>query len=420
LSLREKTREELVQEGEELRSRLLDAEETLSAIRSGAVDSLVVPGPQGDQLFTLKGAETPYRVFVEEMNEGALTLSDAGVIVFCNRRFAQLLKTPLERVIGAAFDTFLAPDQLAPFAALRRAAQSGQITGEVIGRAADGTLLPLYLSLSMLPTGFIGAACVVATDLTDAKLKEKLLQAAYDELEQRVADRTASLAETVQELERGRIALLNLLEEQREAQAEIKSYIAQLEHTMEGTLHAVALMVEQRDPYTAGHERRVGELAAAIGTEMGLPEMTVKGLRLTSFVHDVGKIGLPAELLSKPTRLSPIEFAMIKNHAQAGYDILKDVDFPWPLAEVVLQHHERLDGSGYPRQLMGEQIILEARIIAVADVVEAMSSHRPYRPGLGIEAALQEIEKNSGTFYDAQAVAACLRLFREKGYVLPG
>ncbi len=395
MSLREKTREELVEEGEELRSRLLDAEETLSAIRSGAVDSLVVPGPQGDQLFTLKGAETPYRVFVEEMNEGALTLSDAGVIVFCNRRFAQLLKTPLERVIGATFDTFLAPNQLAPFAALLRAAQSGQITGEVIGRAADGTLLPLYLSLSMLPTGFIGAACVVATDLTDAKLKEKLLQAAYDELEQRVADRTASLAE-------------------------IKSYIAQLEHTMEGTLHAVALMVEQRDPYTAGHERRVGELAAAIGTEMGLPEMTVKGLRLTGFVHDVGKIGVPAELLSKPTRLSPIEFAMIKNHAQAGYDILKGVDFPWPLAEVVLQHHERLDGSGYPRQLMGEQIILEARIIAVADVVEAMSSHRPYRPGLGIEAALQEIEKNSGTFYDAQAVAACLRLFREKGYVLPG
>ena len=163
----------------------------------------------------------------------------------------------------------------------------------------------------------------------------------------------------------------------------------------------------------------MGELAAAIGAEMGLAEGAVKGLRLSGYVHDVGKISVPAEILSKPSRLSPIEFELIKVHSQSGYDILKNIDFPWPVAEVILQHHERLDGSGYPRQLKGEQIILEARVMAVADVVEAMSSHRPYRPGLGMDAALAEIEKNSGKFYDPSAVAACLSLFREKGYVLP-
>jgi HD-GYP domain-containing protein (c-di-GMP phosphodiesterase class II) len=162
----------------------------------------------------------------------------------------------------------------------------------------------------------------------------------------------------------------------------------------------------------------VGELAAAIGAEMGLPQGAVKGLRLAGYVHDIGKISVPAEILSKPSRLTAIEFELIKSHSQSGHDVLKGLDFPWPLAEVMLQHHERLDGSGYPRKLKGDEIILEARIMAVADVVEAMSSHRPYRAGLGVDVALKEIATNSGKFYDAQAVAACLRLFRDKGYEL--
>ena len=183
-------------------------------------------------------------------------------------------------------------------------------------------------------------------------------------------------------------------------------------------VQAVSAMVELRDPYTAGHERRAGELAAAIGAEMQLAEDVVKGLRITGYVHDIGKIGVPAEILSKPGRLTATEFELIKNHARVGYEILKDVAFPWPVAEIILQHHERLDGSGYPQQLRDGEIMLQARVLAVADVVESMGSHRPYRPALGVEAALEEITRNAGRLYDADVVSACTRLFREKGYTL--
>ncbi len=218
--------------------------------------------------------------------------------------------------------------------------------------------------------------------------------------------------------QRTTVGMVQDIGERKRAQNEIKGYIARLEHTTESTLRAVALMIEQRDPYTAGHQRRVGELAAALGAEMGLSEHTVKGLRLTGYVHDIGKISVPAELLSKPSKLSAIEFELIKSHAQSGYDILKNVDFPWPVAEVILQHHERPDGSGYPRGLKGDTIILEARVVAVADVVEAMTLHRPYRHGLGIERALAEIEHGRDKRYDAAVADACLRLFRDKGFVL--
>ena len=207
--------------------------------------------------------------------------------------------------------------------------------------------------------------------------------------------------------------------ERLKAQQEIQHYMERLEQAMMGTVEAVSAMVEMRDPYTAGHERRVGELAAAIGTEMGLPEPTVTGLRMTGYVHDIGKISVPAEILSKPSRLTPIEFEIIKSHARSGHDVLKHVAFPWPLAEVILQHHERMDGSGYPQGLKGGDILLEARIMAVADVVESMASHRPYRAALGIDKALEEIAHNRGRLYDADVADACLRLFREKAYALP-
>lgn len=215
------------------------------------------------------------------------------------------------------------------------------------------------------------------------------------------------------------IGMAQDITERQRTQSEIQHYIALLEHTAEATLQAVAAMVEQRDPYTAGHERRVGALAAAIGAEMGLSQHAVRGLNLCGIVHDIGKIAVPAELLSKPTRLNDIEMSLVRMHAQTGYDVLKDVDFPWPVAEVIRQHHERMDGSGYPRKLQGDAIIPEARIMMVADVVESMSSHRPYRPSLGLDAALAEIEQHSGTWYDPQVVAACLRLFRDKGYAFP-
>jgi HD-GYP domain-containing protein (c-di-GMP phosphodiesterase class II) len=190
-----------------------------------------------------------------------------------------------------------------------------------------------------------------------------------------------------------------------------------LQQNMLQTVEAIASIVEMRDPYTSGHQARVADLAQEIARRMGLPEEQMQAIHLAGLVHDLGKIRIPAEILSKPGKLNEIEYRLIMMHPQAGYDILKEIDFSWPIAEMVLQHHERMDGSGYPQGLTGEGILPGARILIVADVVEAMSSHRPYRPGLGIEAALDEITSSRGTRYDAQVVDTCVALFREEGYV---
>lgn len=191
----------------------------------------------------------------------------------------------------------------------------------------------------------------------------------------------------------------------------------QLRDALLGTIGAVALTVEKRDPYTAGHQQRVAHLAVAIAGELGIGGEQIEGIRLGALIHDIGKIYVPAEFLSRSGKLTAAEFEVIKMHAQVGYDIIKDVRFPWPVGEMVLQHHERLDGSGYPQGLKGEAIVIEARILAVADVVEAITSHRPYRPALGLDVALQAIADGRGSFYDADVVDACVRLFRECGFV---
>jgi putative nucleotidyltransferase with HDIG domain/PAS domain S-box-containing protein len=196
------------------------------------------------------------------------------------------------------------------------------------------------------------------------------------------------------------------------------STLEKLEHSLDDTVTAIAATVEMRDPYTAGHQRRVAKLAAAIGVEMELPSDQIEGLRIAAVVHDIGKIHVPAEILSNPGKLTTAEFDIIKTHCQAGYEILHPIDFPWPVAEIVLQHHEKLDGSGYPNGLKKDEILLEAKILSVADVIEAMSSHRPYRPGLGTFQALQDISRNRGTLYDEDAVQAALNLFHEKNYEL--
>ena len=185
---------------------------------------------------------------------------------------------------------------------------------------------------------------------------------------------------------------------------------------LNGTVEAIAALYEKRDPYTAGHQRRVAQLACAIARKMGLPDEQIYGIRIIGVVHDIGKIAVPGDILSKPGRLSTEELSIIKTHPQVAYDVLKNLEFPWPVAETVLQHHERLDGSGYPNGISGEAIILEARILCVADVVESMVSHRPYRPALGAERALREIVRNKGILYDPAVADACSKLSSNGGF----
>jgi PAS domain S-box-containing protein len=208
--------------------------------------------------------------------------------------------------------------------------------------------------------------------------------------------------------------------ERKRAEEQLRQTLESLRKAVNTTIQVMVSAIEARDPYTAGHQIRSANLARAIATEIGLPKEKIDGIRMAGSIHDIGTLSIPSEILTKPTKLTNLEFSLIKEHSQKGFEILKDVESPWPLAQIVYQHHERMDGSGYPRQLKGKDIIIEARILAVADVVEAMASHRPYRPSLGLNSALAEIENNKGTIYDTDAVDACLKLFREKGFQLEG
>ena len=219
--------------------------------------------------------------------------------------------------------------------------------------------------------------------------------------------------------------------DRKQTEKELKQSLQKVRRTLNGTVSALAITVEMRDPYTAGHQQRVTQLACAIAEEMGLSEEQIEGLHVAGSLHDLGKILVPAEILNKPGPLTETEvghvkthpqaghdilMGFIKGHPQAGYDILKEIDFPWPVAQTVRQHHERMNGSGYPDGLKGDDILIEARILAVADVVEAMSSHRPYRPAHGIDKALEEISEKKGTLFDSRVVESCITLFTEKGF----
>jgi putative nucleotidyltransferase with HDIG domain len=214
------------------------------------------------------------------------------------------------------------------------------------------------------------------------------------------------------------IHTLRLREDLLRTSSQRDDMLRQLRESLEGTVHSIAMMVEARDPYTAGHQTRVSNLAVEIAKELDLDSNTIEGIHVASQVHDIGKIQIPSEILTKPTKLTNLEYEMIKTHPTTGYEILKNINFPWPIADIVHQHHERLDGTGYPNGMSSKDILLEAKIVCVADVVEAMASHRPYRASLGIEFALTELERERGTKYDTDVVDCCLKLFREKNYVL--
>ena len=248
-----------------------------------------------------------------------------------------------------------------------------------------------------------------AASLSTKWLGEIELRKIRNDLEGRIEQRTMELIKLNEQLKQD-------IARRENAEAEVQSTLDKLRSAMSGVVQAMALTVERRDPYTAGHQRRVSDLARGVAAEMALPTHQIDGIRMAGLIHDLGKICVPVEILSKPGQLTEIEHTLIKDHPQVGYEILKEIEFPWPVAQIVLQHHERIDGSGYPVGLSGDDIIIEAKTLAVADVVEAMASHRPYRPTLGRDMALKEISQNRGVLYDADVVDACMKLLQEKNF----
>lgn len=323
----------------------------------------------------LRESEARFKGLVEQSIVG-IVIVDGDTMRYANPRIAEILGYATDDILGAGFSRLIHPEDWPGVRDRIAGVLSGEfrdIRHEFRALRRDGSIV--HLGTHGSRTEYAGRPAVISV----------------------VQDIT------------GRI----------EAERQLTVYVSRLENSIMHTVEAISQMVELRDPYTSGHERRVGDLAAAIARELGLDEKQVTGLRVAGNVHDVGKITVPAEILSKPGKLSVAEYEIVKTHAEKGYEILKNIDFPWPVANIVLQHHERMDGSGYPRGLQGEDIMLEARILAVADIIESMSTHRPYRPALGLEAALKEILARSGSLYDPRVVAVALRLFRERGYRLP-
>jgi PAS domain S-box-containing protein/putative nucleotidyltransferase with HDIG domain len=355
-----------------------------------------------------------YRILIENTKDIVYLLDAEGVFKYIGPQVAQYGFDP-EEVISQNFLDFIHPkDREKMFLQFQKTMIKGSefISQFRIKNKRGGVYwIEEYGKVQRDKSGGIVGINGVLRDITERKRVDEKLRRAHKELEIKVKERTAELL-TANE------ALLVEITERKHAEGALKESYQKLQRALEGTIYALALTVEKRDPYTAGHQQRVTNLACAIATEMGLSEGKINGIRMVGFIHDLGKIYVPAEILSKPGQLTEMEFVIIKTHAKVGYDILKKVEFPWPVAQVIVQHHERIDGSGYPFGLSGENILLEAKIIGVADVIEAIASHRPYRPALGLDKALEEVSQKRGTLYDPEVVDACLRLFTVKGFNL--
>jgi len=309
---------------------------------------------------------------IKNANEGVAIIQD-GLIKIANPNLIRSLGYPASELIDKPFHSIVATDQIEQIVRLYQQGGLGE----------------------------------KKTTSFEAVLKTKRHKGVIVEI---------NLSETVLNGKPAHFAIIHDITKHKEVQQELLDTLEKLRLTMAATTEAISMIVEYRDPYTAGHQRRVADLARAIATEMGLPMEQIDAIRIAGILHDLGKISIPSDILAKPTQLNESEFNLIKAHPQTAYDILKTIDSPWPIAQIVYQHHERINGSGYPRGLMENGILLEAKILAVADVVEAMISHRPYRAAKTLEETLAEISKNKGILYDPKVVDACIKLFKKKRF----
>jgi PAS domain S-box-containing protein len=323
----------------------------------------------------LQESEERYRSVVEHSHGGILIVDDAYRFTYVNDELCRILRYSREEIIGHDFRRFLDDE-------------SKQLVADRYARRQRGEEVPPRYEFNIVrKDGEKRRAEISSTVIRDSAGKVKSVAQILD------------------------------ITKRKRAEEELRQSYVKLQRAFEGTVNALVSAIEIRDPYTAGHQRQVTQLACAIAKEMDLPEEQIEGIRMAGMIHDLGKINVPAEILSKPGPLTELEYGLIKMHPQIGHDVLNGViEFPWPVAQIVLQHHERMDGSGYPEGLAGEEILLEARILAVADVVEAMASNRPYRAPRGIDEALEEISQNKGVLYDPEVVDACLKVFTEKGF----
>ncbi len=316
----------------------------------------------------LLDSEEKFRSYVENAPDGIFVANSQGEYIDVNPAACNLLGYTKKELLGLSIMDVTAPGSRdAALSEFGKLAKEKKVNGEYLFRHADGH--EFYMSVDAVKLSgdkFLG----FCKDITKRKHSEEMLERSHKDLEK----------------------------------------------SLYSTVDALASTVEAKDLYNGRHQRRVAHLAAAIASEMEYSSDRVRLVRTAAIVHDLGKIHIPSEILSKPGKLSDIEYALIKTHVQASYDILKNIDFPWPIADIVYQHHERIDGSGYPRGLKGSQTLAEAKIISVADVVEAMSSHRPYRAALGVDKALDELQMNRGILYDAKVVDSCIKLFKEKDF----
>ena len=483
---------------EQLRAQVADLQSALKAIASGDIDTPVIGEDGKSQIYGPSKADQPYRMIIEEMGEGAATVSADGLVLFANHRLEQFVKLELGSLLGKSIFNLVKTRQR-PLLDQLLTINTGETSSSKLDLlCGDGSTTAALVSSSGMVTSEGLIHCLIATDLSQIDRAEKAL--IESELSYRMLALNAQDGILILDWGSGLITMANpyiskvlgcdpldligkqlweigafvdkdkaieiyaelkrkgyiryedmplkalngslkevefvsnayLVGDQKVIQCNIRDisdrkaaerqsiqYQAEMMQALHQIVAALVTMNEARDPYTAGHEARVSHLAAEIGLELGLTAHQCEGIRIAGLVHDIGKVSIPAEILTKPNRISPQELALLQTHAQAGYEALRAIQFPWPVAQAVLQHHERLDGSGYPQGLKGDQIALESRILAVADTVESMASNRPYRISPGLEPALTIIEAGSGTLFDAKAVAACLRLFRDKSYGLP-